>query len=557
MVRALTALGLALLVAGCSPSDRVLVRVGSQKVTVADFERAAKASAAQYPGTPAEATRELVGDLERRAVMLEFAHRRGDDSATIVRNAWNDEERRALVQTLYARVAPQGQRVSEAEAQSLYEARKVESHLHMLYSSSEPQILRAKARIEAGEPFERVAAENSLLGFLPANGDMDWVAPGALPDPLDGAMRTLPVGELGGPYRMPEGWFLMRVSERRPRQQPPWETMRAGMFDLARQRKYRAAFTHAYADMKAAYDVRLVPGGAQLLFRVTSPVDPLRPTPDQLAQPIATFRGGVYTLGDAWDEMNRFGTQQPPPNVLPAIELWIEAQAMTRVAVIEARRRALDHEPELVASLTAKRDQALLEAVYREATANVPPAGPEQVEMAWKVLQSRFARLASVRIAVLDAPDSALVRRVAEEAAQSLDLAAAVAKVPGAPAATELDVRYPTQDPDWAMLEAFFTSQPVGAWYGPTQTASGWRLVRILDKQMALQRWQDLPEGTRQNIAASANEVARDHAFRAFTDSLANVYGAHVDDAAVASLRWPTPAAPRLPLPGAPGGTGE
>jgi hypothetical protein len=557
MVRALTALVLALVVAGCSSSDRVLVQAGSQQVTVADFDRAAKASAPQYPGTPAEATNELVGDLQRRAVMLEFAHRRGDDTTALVRSTWADDERRALLQALYTRVAPQAQPVSEAEARSLYAARGIEAHVHMLYSSSEPHILQAKARIEAGEPFEHVAAENSLLGFLPESGDMSWVAPGALPDPLDGAMRTLPVGEVGGPYHMPEGWFLMSISERRPRSQPQWELAQASMVDLARQRKYRAAFTRAYADMKTAYDVKLVPGGAQLLFRVSSPVDPLRPTPEQLARPIATYRGGVYSLGDAWDDLNRYGAQQPPPNVLPAIELWIEAQVMSRVAVLEARHRALDQEPNLVASLRAKRDQGLLEEVYRFATASVPPAGPEQVQQAWKALQPRFTRLASVQLAVLESPDSALVRQVAVEASQAPDLAAAAAKVPGAPAPTEIEVKYPTQDPMWTMLEAFFTSQPVGASYGPARSATGWRLVRVLEKQLSTQRWEDLPEGTRQNIAASASEVARDQAFRAFTDSLANAYGAHIDAAVLASLRWPEAPAPRLPLTGAPLDTGE
>ena len=532
-----------LVLAGCSPGSQPLIQAGSQTVTVEDFDRTAQTAAGQYLGAPETAKAELLDDLRRRAVLLELAHRLGHDTSAVIVNLSADEERRTLVQMLYARVAPQAQRVSEAEARSLYEARNEEAHLHLIYSSSREGALGAIRRLRAGEPFERVAVDYSLLGVLPPNGDLDWVAPGALPDPLDGALRHQKIDEISDPLHSREGWFVLRVSERRPRQQPDFETLRASMVELARQRKFRAAFNRAYLEMKEAHGVQLVPGGAQLLFRVMSPVDPITPTPEMRQQPLAEYDGQVYTLADAYADMSRSENQQPPPNLLPAIEIWIEAQVMTRVAVTEAKLRHLHEEPEAANSLRSKRDQALLQGAYQVATLGVPTAGPDLIAMAWERVKSQFTKLASVKLAVLDSPDSSLVKAVGGAGVIGTPLAEAAKQVPGSPEVRELVVNFPSEDPQWAMYQQAFMQQPVGMWLGPLRTETGWRIMQVLDKQVTEQKWEDLPEAVQQNIAGGANELARDARFRAFTDSLATAYNVRVDQALAAKLRWPDPAA--------------
>jgi parvulin-like peptidyl-prolyl isomerase len=546
----LAALAFALLLTGCSPGSAPLIRVGSQTVTVADFDRAARNAAGQYFSPPEQSKRELVGDLRRRAVLLELAHRMGYDTTEVLRNAGRDDERRLILQRLYAQMAPQAQRVSEAEARALYDARNTEAHVHLIYTSSRQTALAAIEQLRRGEPFERVAMRNSILGLLPPDGDMGFVAPGALPDPLDAGLRTLAVGGVGGPYARREGWFVMKVSERRPRAQPEYESARADMVSIASRRKFSASYERAYSSLKEAYEVTLVPGGAQLLFRTASPVEPLRATDEMRQRPLVTWRGGRYTLGEALDDLLRPEAQAPVMNLLPAVEIWIEAQAMGRVSELEARRRHLHEEPEVVASLKARRDQGLLEGAYNLATAGVPAPGPEQVALAWERVKSQFTRLVSVKVAVVESPDSAVMRRVADTVAGSGTLAEAAAKVEGAPAATTLEVTYPNPDPEWAVFEAMFTQQQPGGRFGPSKTATGWRILQMLEKNVAQQQWEDLPEPLRQNIAASAGELARDEQFRKFTDSLSVAYGLELDTLLVAKLRWPSPAG----LPGTPRG---
>lgn len=547
-LHALAPIALLLAVAGCSTGNEPIIQAGSQTVTVADFDRTAKNAAAQYVGAPEIAKAEMVDDLRRRAVLLELAHRLGYDTTAVLANTLRDEERRLLVQRLYLSMAPQAQRVSEAEARSLYEARRLESHVHVIYSSSEPAARGALQRLRAGEPFARVSVDYSLMGVLPPDGDLNWIAPGTLPDPLDAAMRHQTIGEFSEPLPSREGWFILMVSERRLHEQPAYEVTRDGMLDLVRQRKFRAAFNRAYLDMKAEHDVRLAPGGSQLLFRAMSPVEPMRITDELRQEPLAWYDGHTYTLGDAESDMLRADNQQPPPNLLPAIEIWIEAQVMTRVAIAEAKARHLHEEPEAATSLRNKREQTLLEGAYQLATQGVPEPGPEQVQMAWERVKDRFSRLAAVKLAVLDTPDSALVKAVGGAGAMGASLVQAAQQVPGSPAVSEMTVNYPTEDPQWAAYENAFLQQPTGMWIGPLRTESGWRILQVVDKQVVQQKWEELPEAVRQNVAMSAGELARDQRFRVFTDSLATAYQVKVNDARVAKLRWPEPTPPGLQM---------
>jgi hypothetical protein len=538
---ALVTASLSLALLGCSSKNRPIITVGSQKVTVAEFEHVARGAQAQYEGTPEMAKGQFVQDLERRALMMELAHRQGLEMSSSVVNADRENEQRALIQSLYGRIASPAQRVSEAEAQALYEARKTEALVWLIYTSSEQASRAALARLRAGEPFEQVSRSYSLPGLLPPDGNMGWISPGALPDPLDGALRSQKLNEVGGPYSSREGWFLLKVAGRRPKEQGPYDVQRSTMLDLMRQRKQRAAFNHAYQDLKDEYDVQAAPGGAQLLFRVESAVSPITPTPDQRQMPLATYRGGVYTLNDALTDLQRVDIQKPPFALLPAIEIWIEAQVMTRVAMLEARRRHLNEEPDVAASLKAQREQAILNGIYQMAVAGVPAPGPDLVKMAWDRVRHMYPRLESAHLAVLEVADSSVARRVHEAHATAPLLADAAKQVDPALKVTETTVKFPTTDEQWTTLASMFTQQQPGAWYGPEQRPKGYRFIQLLDKQMGEQQFEELPPSVQQSIAGSASELARDQRFNVFTDSLSKAYHPVVDHDLIAKLPWPVP----------------
>jgi parvulin-like peptidyl-prolyl isomerase len=535
----LLAAPVALLLAGCSSGNRPLVQVGSQQVTVADYTQAARGAETQYQGLPDQAKARLVQDLVSRASMLELAHRLGYDTTASVRNTDRENERRALIQQLFARIAPRAQPVSEAEARALYEARKQEARVSMIYTATREPAVAALARLHAGEPFAQVSRSLALPGMLPPDGDMGPILPGSLPDPLDGAVRNLKVGEVGGPYETAEGFFLVKIASRQPHESGPWEAERDALIEQQRKRKQSAALNRAYRDLKAEWQMELVPGGPQLLFHVVSPIEPLRPSPEQRRTLLARYAGGTYTLQDALDDMQDASAQRPPSQLLPAIQLWLENQAMLRVAVLEARRRHLHEEPDVVAAVRRKHEEMLLQAVYQNAVAAVPPPGPELVQMAWEQLKGHFTRLGDVRVASVMVADSSTLLKLIHIGANVRSLVEAAKQADPALSVSDTTVHYPNNDPGWNALAAMFTQMQPGAWYGPEPLVHGWRVLQMVDKTVIQQAYEELPPATQQNIASSAAELARDARFRQFTDSLAHAYLPVIDRQQMAKLPWP------------------
>ncbi len=531
--------------AGCSTQEPTLIQAGSQKVTVADFERAARGAQAQYAGPPDMAKAQLAEDLTSRAMMLEMAHVLGHESVPVLVNTEKSEMRRALIQALYARMASPVQKVSEAEARALYDARNVEAEVLMIYTSTETTARGAMRRLQNGEPFEQVSRSYSLPGLLPPDGNMGMIPPGSLPDPLDAAVRHQKIGEIGGPFRTREGWFVVVIKSRQPRQQPTWEVMRAGMFDLGRQRKQRAAFNRSYEDLKAEWNLQLTPGGSQFLFHVISPVQPLQPTPEQMKTVLATYNGGQYTMKDASDDLQDATVSRPPANVLPALEIWIEQQVMMRVAELEAKRRHLHEEPEIVAQVRAKREEMLLEGIAAAAVANVPPPGPEQVRMAWEQLKDRFVQLVEADVAIAVAPDTARVMKLIQQGQTVRALPEAAQATDPAITVTQTHITFPSSDPQWSSMTQLLTQMQPGAWFGPEPAPEGgFRVLQLVNKRVQQQTFEELPPAMQQNIAANAGELARNQRFTEFRDSLVKVYHPVINQPLLAKLPWP----PRMPL---------
>jgi hypothetical protein len=104
---------------------------------------------------------------------------------------------------------------------------------------------------------------------------------------------------------------------------------------------------------------------------------------------------------------------------------------------------------------------------------------------------------------------------------------------------SEITVKYPNNDVEWNTMLAMFTQMQPGSWFGPESTPKGWRVLQLVNKSVAQQSFDQLPEGLRQNIAGSAGDLARDARFRAFTDSLSQAYLPRVNRALVARVAWP------------------
>lgn len=116
---------------------------------------------------------------------------------------------------------------------------------HILIRNDGPDALEKArallARLKAGEPFEKLAADNSFdLVSGPKGGDLGFFGPGMMVKEFEAAVAELKnPGELSGIVKSDFGYHIIRLEERRPAGVLPYAEVREGLRAEARTRALR------------------------------------------------------------------------------------------------------------------------------------------------------------------------------------------------------------------------------------------------------------------------------------------------------------------------------
>jgi hypothetical protein len=379
----------ALLACGCSvtPERDVLARVGDQVITAEEFRATAKDMSSQFPFPPDSAKRVLLGEMVKRQLLIAEGRRLGYTSTTGDSSGGNDARRAEearITRALLERMVPRDVPVSEGEIAEMHRWRSHQAHLFLIYTPSRAAAEAAMAGLKARRPFAEMAGRFGAPGVVPPGGDLGWVVAGQLVDPLDGVARTAALGVPQGPLAAPTmGWFVALVSERREQPAGTLESERPMLTDMLRQRKQRTAAMAAFNALRDQYQVRTEPRGAQVLHALlTTPGG--RPAGIAMEEPLATYDGGpgrqgAYRVADVLRDLADPQTAPPQPSSTEALEKWLEAQMVQRVALIEAGRRHLAEEPDLRRARRLEDEDRILQRVYVETIAQTVSVTDDEV----------------------------------------------------------------------------------------------------------------------------------------------------------------------------------
>ncbi len=397
------ALVLALSGAGCSGRPGVLARVGKDVVTTEDFIDVARNSEGRYPGGPDSARTALLNDLVQRELLLQAGRARGlmsaEDRDRMLKQAREQLALRALVESAVPRDVP----VSDAEMKALYAERSRESRALVVFTPDRGGIEQAGSELRAGADFAAVADRFNTTGMTPKGGDIGFHAAGSLMPALDSVVTHAPVGVVVGPIESPgDGWFLVKVVERRKRTPEPYDQVKEALRQTIREQKRRALIGRWQKDLLAQYRVRVEPGAAQVLFaRYNAPVKdtigagavkpgvPPPPTPEQARRVLVTYDGpggkrAEYTLGDAVQDLQDPSAVHPNFSLVPMIDQWLQSAALRRIATLEAARRHFTDEAQLERRARAQVDNVLLQQAYDVLVSSSVNPGPADVRAAYE-----------------------------------------------------------------------------------------------------------------------------------------------------------------------------
>lgn len=539
------------LIAGCSTDTDVVARVGNQPIHGEDLLIVARQIGARYSGPPDSAKAHLLDDMVRRELLVQGAMRGGFHRDTALLDQRRQLEEQTLRERLFAELSGGTVPVSEGEIQTLHGWRNQETRARVVFSFSREGILAARGDLARGADFAGVADRFNPPGFTPPGGDLGFVAPGFLLQPLDDLIRTSPPGKLIGPIEARgQGWFLLRVEERRARQNSPLEADRNLLTEVIRQRKQRQMMVRAFDRLTAEYEIEVVKGAPQeLTMRVINAGDQGVPslTPGEQATAMARYRGGVYTLGDAFQDLLT-GRNQPDFHVLPSVERWLNSRALDRVLLLEARAHQYLEEPVVERSLREKTNDILLQSYFAQQIL-MPTQATEEDARSLYQRAGQVLELKGARILVVSLRDSAAALQLALSARQAEGLREAVATAaPGNRVRSET-LEFPNPNPVWRSLEPRLRVLEPGQYDGPFQTPLGWLVVQMVSKSQVPSSFDALTEGQKEMLRNQATDLKRQQRLEELIASLRREIPVTIDWRRLKRLQWPE-MVPSLPLGG-------
>jgi len=380
---------------GCSPSSsRVIAHVDGQDITQDQLEHAARIAPAYTVDPSPEGKRALVDELVSRTLLVDEAKRRGYDQGPELRHVLAASGDEILPQVLYTRLVSSRVSVSEDEARALWQTQNVEWHLSQIFTFDERDAKNVVVELKRGMPFASAAVAMSKDRDTGLNGgDLGYLTSGQVPRDMEMAIRTLKPGQWTGPIHTSVGYYIVQLLDRRPRQREPFETIRAGLMNMLRQRKERALVLEYVQRLKERRHQRSHPEAYEALAKkwqnrstdelYSSRAIPERLgfTPGELASPLESWDGGAYTIRDFFDDMHESTSLQKPSIADDvALHLYVGDRAVSRMILDEARTMGLQNETETKLQLRDREDSYLITHLFEEVIVPSSQPTPDDLE---------------------------------------------------------------------------------------------------------------------------------------------------------------------------------
>lgn len=365
--------------ASCGTQDRPVASVAGRVVTVADFEDAARNQPYLGLDPSPEAKRNLLGQMVDRELLVAEAERLGYAKGPELEGVRRQAREEILPEMLYRRVVSDRVAVSEAEIKALWDAQDEELRLRQIFSFDERGMRSALARLAAGQPFAEVAQIVTRGRTGPPDGDLGYLTPAELPQEVERAVRDLKPGHWTGPIRTLGGYCLIQLEDRRARRRDDYQAVRAQIETQLRQRKERALVMAYMNGVRASYDLKLAEGGftrlaekwqnrtTEQLLAGGHDLAALGLTAEDLAAPLATYRGGAYTVRDFFTDLTQRSSLDRPPMLDDTqLRLFVQDRAGFALLMREAQARGLDRDAETQRRLRDREKSYLVSRLYEE-----------------------------------------------------------------------------------------------------------------------------------------------------------------------------------------------
>lgn len=220
--------------ASASAQNKVLATIGSEKITIDDFNDRLEELPAQFRGyySSEQGKNKFLEQLIQERLLYLQAKAKGIEKETEVSDAVERAKKNIIV-AHYVNKYLKNVVVTDKELKDHYNANKNKfrapakiqaSHILVETNSKALQILK---KLKAGEDFDVLAKKESIAPNAKESADVGWFEKGQMVKPFETAAFAMNVGEISQPVQTQYGYHIIKITEKVPARQKDFAQVKA------------------------------------------------------------------------------------------------------------------------------------------------------------------------------------------------------------------------------------------------------------------------------------------------------------------------------------------
>jgi parvulin-like peptidyl-prolyl isomerase len=359
MMRVLALLLAATATSVSGPSATVLARVNGEAITVADLQQQfvrRHGGHAKFLAGEVEARKFLDIVVDQRLLVQEAYRLELQDHPEVRPRTAAYSEEKQVEHLLKTEVEQKAQPTAE-DVKAAWE-----QHTGKLYTvlqiatATRAAAEAARARVEGGEDFEKVAREVSIAPSRKVGGRLHSVGWGTFTPEWEGAVFGLAPGQVSPVLETELGFEVVRLESTKDVERPELEKARTRIESILRQRRTTERQAALSAELWTKYHAALSPVDVSLAAVQKTAVE----SPKTV---LATWDGGQLTAGEIADDVKVLR-----PGEAGEREWAEQLRAMVNRPLVakEAKARSYEKVPEVASAVRAREEDLMESVLYAE-----------------------------------------------------------------------------------------------------------------------------------------------------------------------------------------------
>lgn len=400
----------------CAKKEKIVAQIGDEKITLKKFDQEFKKAVGIKFDSPEQESamrKNFLNRLIEQKLLVAGAYEQKMDTIAELNEIIEDQKKDLLIKQLYEIEVLNKAVPTEKELKDYYKKLGEEIHLRHILVKDESEAKKVHERLMKGEEFEKLASEFSQDTLTKdKGGDLGFFIYDRMFLEFREVVFKLKEGEISKPVKTFYGWHIIKVEEKRKREQKPYEEIKDFLktnLQRARQQELGYGFIEELKERlhfevvsetkeKLLAPFGIIESGDSITLPLT-PWDPTKVTPEDKELILATYDRGEFKVSQFLEEFNKIPFPRRPRITDPqTFDVWVYQLSLSTLLHQEAIKRGLDKSEGYQEELEDLREQKLAENMQYGVLFKEIEASDEEVNEYYEKNKEMFVQDAEVHV---------------------------------------------------------------------------------------------------------------------------------------------------------------